>query len=196
MKLSIIFCVFSFLALSGCADNSVHKPGVLSATPQQTEKNDLADIAMQYLSDNKVQTGIHNPSRDLQLITTSTDKYQTHHLKYNQLFKNVPVWASELIVHIKNKGVYRVDGKAKRIPEDLTVSPGLSAREAEKSAFNVTDGKYASQLMVLVENNKLARLVYRIQVNSGLKRYVAFVDAHTGDVVKTVNAMPTLINQY
>lgn len=191
MKLLTALCIAMLMALTACVDTPANKREIVNSTDKNHQiDNDISAIALAYLTKNRTELGIDDPANDLKIIKITKDEYQTQHVKYAQRFKSIPVWASEIIVHIKGNKVYSANGDIKTIQKDFSVVPKISSTMAEQSAFKSSSGQYVSQLMVLAEENNTAKLTYLVELRSGLSRYMVFVDANNGEVIKELNAMP------
>lgn len=128
----------------------------------------------------------------LQLISDESDDLGFRHLKYHQLFKGVPVWASDMIMHINaEQKIYRVDGEHRSVPGDLNLTPAISNGEAAATAAKVlsdngkTWNSVAQELMIYPDDNT-AILIWMVELSSGIGRKFVMIDAHSGAVVKTL----------
>jgi Zn-dependent metalloprotease len=51
-----------------------------------------------------------NSDFDLKIVHNNTDVFGITHIKYQQIYKNIPVMGLELIMHLKNNKVYLING--------------------------------------------------------------------------------------
>jgi len=86
--------------------------------------------AQKFLVNKKEILKINNPEKELKLSNTNTDKKGYTHFKYKQLYKDLPVWASEIIVHVNNNEVYCLNGRYQATRETVNNNPEISAEAA------------------------------------------------------------------
>ncbi|CAM2871558.1 M4 family metallopeptidase [Legionella worsleiensis] len=120
--------------------------------------------------------------------------FNLSHVRYQLLFKNIPVWGHELILHKKNNATAYLSGiDVSGIEHDLkTVTPKYSAEEIEtKLLAAFTDKimyKNTEQIIYLDHENK-SHLAYHLAMyTNSMIHFVAapnyIVDANTGNVLK------------
>lgn len=127
----------------------------------------------------------------LQLISSDTDELGFRHIRYQQMFKGVPVWQSETIMHInKDNEIYRVDGAIKDIPAAFDVVPVILSEEAASIASeSLGSSQWKSsneQLNIAAVNDDRHRLVWLVELKNGLNRKFVLVDAKNGETVKVI----------
>ena len=203
-KLSLIkllyLALFLPLVFAGCMETAQSQKSSIQK-PAESEDGDriLLNIAYDYLRSNIEKYGITDPDRQLSLKGIKKDT-NTQHLKFVQQVNGVPIWGNELIVHIRDKEVYFAQGKIQSSLFKLSVTPQIAAKKAEQIARrHVLDdatisSTTTSQLMILPNATGSGALTYLIEINQGLKRYILFVDALNGHVIKQVDAMPSYFN--
>ena len=126
----------------------------------------------------------------LQLLSSETDELGYQHLKYRQLYKGVPVWQSDMIMHINaEQEIYRVDGQHRKLGGDLDVSPTLSDNQAADKAAEALSESGRNWLsetreLIIFPAGEKAMLAWLIELSSGLNRKSVIIDAHNGAVLK------------
>ncbi len=166
-------------------------------TEMTSDKQSNANIESKQSSDAMVYQAVQqkqtadpqSPLSGLDLISAQTDELGFEHLKYRQIFKGIPVWNSETIMHIdKDQKVYRVDGKILSIDPELTVIPALTAAQASQKASEAlqSDGSWTSsgEELVVYPNQDRHVLAWSVVLMKGLNRKFVLVDAKSGEVLK------------
>lgn len=152
--------------------------------------------------------GVDDPDRELQLLRPP-DGDRAGSVRYQQLYKGVPVVAGELLVNLDDRGNLRaIVGEIS--PElDLSVEPELTAEQAKGRALAITAREHAvdegdliaSEGELWIYDERLLRpserpagLVWRFEVGLdrlGPVRQLVLVDARRGNVVLTFNQIDT-----
>ena len=119
------------------------------------------------------------------------------HLEFSQQYNGIPIWGDQILVHIRDKEVYLLNGNI--FPDGFSLSsstvPKLTSDDAAKIALqqisiSQSEGKSKSQLVIFPDNNNSGRLCYFVEVTVGLNRHLLFVDAINGTILKTLEGMP------
>jgi Zn-dependent metalloprotease len=154
------------------------------------------EIAHQFLAENKDLFGIREGISDLQYVQT-TERRGIRHVKFRQVYHNLSVFGSELIVHIDQADrVQMVNGEyCPGIEVDTTTDP-ISKTKAIDAVLAVleVEGSPPSnvqvELVVFPQGESYCR-AYKVMLNTSvpLGNWVYFVDALSGEVVDGYNAM-------
>lgn len=165
-------------------------------------EGDPEEIAKKFLTDHNELFAMDIPQEEVELKELSTDSEDNQHLKFCQLYKGVPVFGRQVIVHMDSENVVKgVNGKIIRNTEiELPNKPEISAEEALKIVMkdDVNNNKLPDtdpKLQVLYHNEK-SNLTWHVTVTgtdkglynqkiSALWEY--FVDALTGKVIWRYN---------
>jgi len=186
-------------------------PYFITNSKQNSNKVALSTLALKqaasqkFLMDKKDILKINNPEIELQLINTNTDKKGHSHFKYKQQYKDLPVWASEVVVHVNANDVYCFNGRyypspekesstAKlsdeaaliKVKEDLSLS-GITCFEETTSLLEklVPHCKPQSNLIWLPSNDGSFKLVWQIQYAPSVNQHWNyFINAIDGTVEK------------
>ncbi len=125
-------------------------------------------------------------------ISEKTDDLEFRHVKYRQVFNNIPVFGSELVFHYNFDGLYFVNGKY----QDIKTIKN-SAELTKSKALNLVMGKYPSNQynwecedsfseqdpkLWIYESNGNYYYAFRVDIYSvkPLFRYDVFIDAEEG----------------
>ncbi|MHC4324239.1 MAG: M4 family metallopeptidase, partial [Planctomycetota bacterium] len=87
-------------------------------------------IARQFLADYRALYGIKDVDRELELKTAKRDKKEGTHIRLRQRWQNIPVFSTELIVHVGPDNMIKgINGEFHPIV-DIPTEPKISADEA------------------------------------------------------------------
>ena len=142
--------------------------------------------------------GISAPDRELKLVDTAQDAFGFTHLKYEQVYQGVPVFAAVLRVHLNpDLAITSVNGTS--VPDlTLSVNPARSAADAAAIAVNLvaaqgkTGDLAAAKNQLFVYRTGLAQrqagrnyLAYALEITNpdhSVREFV-FIDAQTGKLL-------------
>jgi Zn-dependent metalloprotease len=92
--------------------------------------------AIQFMSANSVLFKLKNPMNELEMHSQDGDELGYTHIKYDQQVNGVPVWGSQLGVHINNGGqIYCVSGDYHPTIE-IATSPAVLEQNAKQVAMD------------------------------------------------------------
>ncbi len=116
----------------------------------------------------------------LSVKKSATDRSGNLHTRYQQTFKNIPVWGHEIIMHEDNQGRLRgISGNlVKSISHDLPSSPSLLPKYTSVDALHFAKQVYSintnittdaslyenekSELVIYIDDTQTAQLVYYV----------------------------------
>lgn len=189
-------------------DKSTGLPISMSGSPKGLQ-NEFSttpeEAAKRYLKEMKNTLKIENPAEEFVVRKQQVDLNGVSHLRMQQKFKGVPVFASEVIVHVKEGQVDFFNGRYYPTPDLATTSPSIKEVKAieivrqevakittlkELTAIDkqfLPEGKqFKSQLVIYHIDGKAdkAHLAWQITTFPNISdRYEYFVDAQSGDVL-------------
>ena len=160
--------------------------------------------------------GLRNVDSELIEGASSTDRFGASHLAYRQVYNNVPVFATELRIHLDAagnlsaaNGVIIPDLNVNTVPEINAAQAGeLALAEIQKHSSTKFDedglstAQPAASLTIdqstlfvyqdgLIQNLPGANLlVYQVVVSGANLREFVFVDAHSGRIVNRYSSIP------
>jgi len=161
--------------------------------------------AQKFLSNKKGILKINNPEKELKLINTNTDKNGFSHFKFKQIYNHIPVWASEIVVHVNDNKVYCLNGRYHPTPETNNSIPKITTETALNkvkenleangiACFEKTSSlleklvphcKPESNLMWLPTDKGLFKLVWQIKYAPAVNQHWNyFVNAIDGTIEK------------
>lgn len=170
------------------------------------EKADLEAQSYAYLEAVQEILQIEQPGEEFQLQSIENDQLGQTHLRFRQIYKGIPVYTGELILHAWDGQVQSLNGRYFPTPELSGVQPIVSKETAIQNAFQhlskktqikqltpeqqrLINGKQAEAALVIYHPNKDAnaeRLTWEVNIHADVvHRWTYFVDAKTGQVLHT-----------
>ncbi|MEM9918986.1 MAG: M4 family metallopeptidase [Bacteroidota bacterium] len=161
----------------------------------------LRQQAELYLEQVKTSLQIDAPREEFQWIRSNTDQHQRTHLRYQQLFKGIPVYGSELILHAKEGSIYLLNGRYYPSPRIQNVTPSIQKEAIEQLAIAqlpnfrtlnkdllpyIAHEQIRPKLVIYHPDGKFdaERLAWKVDlIPSLVERYTYFLDAHSGEVL-------------
>ncbi len=181
------------------AENSGGKT-VSSFSPSKS-----VSVADQFLVDNRSLLKIHDPSSEFKLVSTTTDAEGVTHVRFQQQYKGIEVWAKDLYVHVSRSGrVQSLNGRFVPTPA-ITDTVGNTASSAAISdveadvrskgyetpvpGFMKTDFGYAgprARKVIWYGGMPVAHLAWFVEERTGIDHdWYYFVDAVTGKILRS-----------
>lgn len=164
---------------------------------QLKNENRYGDIAYAFLESRKDALKIQNPRSDFKLISESVDKLGLKHIKFQQIYKEIPVWGKEVTVHLnRQNSVYMFQGNSVPTIQDVGTEPRISEQKAaeyakheaskEKNGWEVEESK----LYVYMVKGSVPRLTYKITLVKGISdKQHYFVDAFNGEILHEITGI-------
>ena len=166
--------------------------GILSEPAQGSAQ----EIARQFLIKNRALFGLRADVSDLQYVQT-TERRGIRHVQFRQVYHDLPVFGAEIIVHLDRVDrVQMVNGEYHAgIDVDITAAP-ISKKAAIDAILNKLEvagpppSDVQTELVVFPQGNRYCR-AYKVRLNlkKPLGNWVYFVDAVSGEVIDSYNAM-------
>jgi Zn-dependent metalloprotease len=173
--------------------------------PFAASQSMLASVTSAFLAQNKAITGLNDPANEFQVKSQSTDELGETHVRIQQVYQGVPVWASDAVVHFDAAGnVYCFNGRYNSTPSSIaSVEAAVPSSSAEQvavsdlgrtthvdppSSFNayIPDytGPQSEKVIFTDRTTGVPALAWHITVRPNLiDRWEYFVDANTGSVI-------------
>ncbi len=147
---------------------------------------------------------IENPLNEFQLKEEKRDDLEFAHLKYQQIFKGLPIYGAEAILHAKAGEIFMLNGRTFPTPNIQSVTAQVSDNQAienvkrhlqvEKNIEYQNDvnekeiggAQETAELKIYYSENQITdpKLVWHIAIfPNRIKRFEYFVDAMTGEVI-------------
>jgi bacillolysin len=181
------------------------------ASARSGMQRDARTAAFSYLEELKDVIKIADPEKEFSMQSFDIDKNNRTHVRLSQLYKGVPVYGSEVVVHMDSEGDV-FNGQYRLIREDLSVNPALTKAAAiQRADLHLNKGIARRELSVfektlvlyeepqatlciyqdvgLVKSDVLA---YHVTVCPSVsERWEYIIDATTGAVLRQINNICT-----
>jgi len=210
--LSLIFAVFMFFfSVSLTGQTFEKKEAEKKVTGSKLVKLDEKSKSIQfiqlkedYLYSSKDQAAWLKNSlkftrkHGARILHEEVDKIGFTHTKYQIYFMDIPVEGSVYTVHSNNGRIHSANGKYLK-GQNISVKPSLSEKDAFDKAVNHTHAKKylwesgnsqrpQGELTILqVDTTYVLTYKFDIYASEPLSRKYVFVDAHSGEIVKTLD---------
>jgi len=191
------------ISWGGQGDSPVFIAGTLSKEEIRNEQE-----VKKFLRTKESLFNIKDPQKELRLFDQQTDDLGYTHYKFQQMYKGIPVYGSEYIVHTnKRKQISSVNGKLRTriyreaVETDPDISPEqaieMAKRQLEKQiggeiVLNEPYTKKPESKLVIYPFQKRHHLVYHVTLNFHKPQpgnWHVFVDAIDGKVIDKFNAI-------
>jgi Zn-dependent metalloprotease len=214
---TLFVCILSETAPAQNTESALNRTKI----NQGSEKyGKLKNLSLTYLNE-ELPKNNNQSADDYKILSMNKDGLGFVHTKIQQIYKGVPVFGGEAIVHLnKDDSLSTItDDFVHLLADDVSefdVKPVLNANEAVRRAFEIegcskctilegtkpemmiyADKKYAEDSKTTASDR--AKLIYKIQLdeseidfkNNISKMPVYFIDAKTGDLVFSYNNLQT-----
>ena len=159
--------------------------------------NLFSKIALAFISANAEFFKITNPAHELKDISVNEDDLGFKHIRFRQVFSNIPVWASEINVHLNNlNNVYLVQGRYIPTPEKIDINPVLKEEDTQRIVAENLDipgseyFEWPSEMIIFSASDAEPCLAYRVVASlSATESWAFIIDATTGAVLEKLPAI-------
>ena len=157
---------------------------------------DAEYIAKNFLAENKSLFKLQSPETEMEVLEQQTDDLGYQHIKFQQMYQGIPVFAKQLSVHVNTSGApYLMSGRYIPSFKSIDPIPSISleqAKEKLREYFSPSLIRLLSDKLVIYTKNNKPHLAYQIEVRKSLLEYWDyFVDAHTGEILHYLNKIQT-----
>ena len=178
-------------------------PEISSKTKSTLRSASFACYA--YLNELKSALKIDYPENHFAIKSSSTDGFSKTHIRLNQVYKEIPVYGADIVVHLNEQGEGELfNGRYVTITDDVNVTPAISSAAAiEKASLHLNKGnartlpvpsfirldeslKPSTTLTVYRKKELLSHYVLAYHVvlfAADFHRWDYFIDASDGNVI-------------
>ncbi len=170
-----------------------------------TRDINIEDQAYLYLDELKSRMQIANPNDEFIITKTQQDDQGKTHIRMEQSYNGLPIYASEIILHAKDGKIIGLNGRYRATPA-IDVNPTLAKASAvslvkehlsTKATFApFPQGKLAAQftpahqeetqLVVYYDDAPIAHLAWQVNIHPNItEEWLYLVDAHTGKILES-----------
>jgi Zn-dependent metalloprotease len=150
--------------------------------------------ARSFLRTNRALLRLEDPDRELGLARRERDDLGYRHLRFTQVYQELPVWPCELIVHLHPDGhVVLMDGAFVPTPTGVETTPRLTGAEAaQRARASVPGGEEAEligpELVIFAPLDQPPRLAWKMELGVSLAaHWRCVVDAADGTLLEQLN---------
>ena len=149
--------------------------------------------ARNFLRANRGLLRLGDPDGELRLESHQRDVLSGSHLKFSQMFQDIPVWPAGLSVHLDLQGdVYLLDGAYSPTPAGIDARPAIDAAEAaERAKAAVAPGQDAQAwdmtLIIYAPLDQAPRLAWKLTVSASfMNSWLVIIDAVDGRILDRI----------
>jgi Zn-dependent metalloprotease len=104
--------------------------------PNAVAPRDPVAVARAFIEERRGVFRLDNPAGELEVLEVHADARGMRHVKFAQVYRSLPVWAQEIVVHLRPDGtVYAVNGRYSPSPRAVDGLPRrVDARQARSLA--------------------------------------------------------------
>ena len=185
----------TFLKAPNLSERLEHDPDFA----QLQASKQFGDLARAFLYAYRADFRLTQPTNELQVHSVTTDDLGLTHVRLQQTFHDVPVWAAELIVHLTaDTQVYLVQGRYIPTPHDLSTDPSLTKQAALQRAADHLGKPLTgclqcqATLVIFASEDTAPRLAYHVSALLGVAEgWELMIDAQTGAILQKLSAIQT-----
>jgi len=166
----------------------------VSRARSASDKKEPAEAAREFLRNIKGILRIKDTDTEMKLCREESDNLNRQHIRFSQTYKDLPVYPSDLIIHLNSQGdVEMMDGAFVPTPSKLVIQPVLNADDAvQKSRRNVPEGESGipgePELIIYAPGDRLPRLAWKLEISVSLQsKWLVIIDALNGACLTAYN---------
>ena len=168
-----------------------------TAFAQLQANKQFGDLARAFIHVYRADFRLTQPTDELRVQSVKTDNLGLTHVRLQQTFQDVPIWAAELIVHLNaDAQIYLVQGRYIPTPHNLSRDPELTKQAALQRAADHLEHplteclKCQAALVIFAATGKAPRLAYRVlALLSVAEGWEVMLDAQTGEVLQKLSTI-------
>ena len=191
----------------------------------RTQAQTTAQTALAVLKSQAALLRLNNSDKELLLLSASRDELSFDHVRFQQVYKGIPVWGRDLYVHFNAQGsAYLMNGAYEPTPVGVETIPAVSQEQAlqnvvedlkslgryqplsrEASAFLGIEGP-TEELVIYTMSQGTFRLAYEVSIHPNLVEWYSYIiDAADGQTLNKIarhcsilpeNTLHTTITSY
>lgn len=174
----------------------------------------LAAGALGIIERYRPELGIIEPASELQLISSSRDELGSHHIRFQQIYRGIPIWGRDLYLHTDaDNQAYLLNGSTVPTPAAISTVPTIASSTAFETVvadlsakqrwaplpeeiYTMLDmEKPRTTLVIYPESDRSLRLAYEVVLHPNLlERYTYIVDATSGTILNRIAMHCSMVN--
>jgi PKD repeat protein/Zn-dependent metalloprotease len=174
---------------------------LMDANLSDADSRAAAVAATQFLDQIKPLMQTNDPDLGWQLRESHQDQLGNWHIRFDQYYQQIPIWASDIVVHTDQQGIKGFNGQYSAAPafhanpvpamdaatalQQVTTDLGSAVMQQSMDASDLLPEHRSATLSWLAESSGELRLVWSVQflVNAA-QDWSYIIDAQTGVVLK------------
>ncbi len=182
----------------------------------QKQAQTTTERALAILKAQSMVLRLNNPSEELSVMSSTRDELSYEHVRFQQVYHGVPIWARDLYVHFNAQGMaYLVNGTYEPTPVGIETIPTKSASDALQLVVNTlkAEGRYqplspeassflgvsgpTEELVIYPTSEGSFRLGYEVNIHPNLVEWYAFIiDAQDGSILNRIARHCSLLPEH
>lgn len=151
----------------------------------------VEDAVLDFMDRHGDSFGLDEPSKEMKLVRKNELPQGSVNLRFEQMYKGVPVSGNEILVHVNKSGYLDKIIALNSSTPDIDTTPLVSEEEAIAIARqDIASGKFGEiydPMARLNINNDGQRLIYVVTFMYNLHSWVYLIDAKSGEIIKKIN---------
>lgn len=172
---------------------------VIEVSRHNKDKTLYQEISLDFIHHYRSLFKLHKPREELIIRNIKIDNLDYKHIRLQQVFKNIPVWDSELIVHINtDEVVYLAGGHYIPSPDKISLEPAFNETKALEYATKLLPNlknhcsTCSATLIIYFDTIISPKLAYHIEASSKFSGSSQLIlDAHTGELLTHIPRIHT-----
>lgn len=173
-------------------------------------EGDLETKSFAFLNEVKDALEIENSEEEFVIKTIKKDEFGESHIRIQQVYKGIPVYGSEMILHTKNEAPSLLNGRTFSTPKMDNLEPSLLKEESIQVALQdiekeenikvlsdlekqlISGEQTEAQLIIFHPESdiKQPRLAWQIRVVPNVaSKWTYIVDAHSGEILRSFSEL-------
>ncbi len=185
----------TFLKAPNLSEHLEHDPDFA----QLQASKQFGDLARAFVHAYRADFRLAQPTNEFRVHSVKTDALGLTHVRLQQTFHDVPVWAAEVVVHLNaDTQVYLIQGRYIPTPHNLSTDPELTEQTALQRAVDHLGQpltgclKCQADLVIFTTEGKAPRLAYRVLALLNLAEgWEVMIDAWTGEILQQLSTIRT-----
>ena len=175
---------------------------IIPARRHNKDKALYQKIALDFINYYRGLFKLNQPNQELIVSNIKIDNLDYKHVRLQQVYKDIPVWSSELIVHINaDEIVYLAGGHYIPTPNQISLTPSFNEDKAIEFASRFLSkprrncNQCRAKLVIYFDTGINPQLAYLFETSatySGSTQLI--INAHSGDLITRIPRIQTHFN--
>ena len=159
--------------------------------PAEKVSHASSDRAIAYVQENHQRYGIADATKEFAFQSEKVDQLEQRHVRLQQVYRGIPVWGQQLVVHFSERGEPRsISGTYRAINAQLDMEFRISPAEATAMAIQNRQGNWhgsGDPIQYIYLGPLRPAIVYKVTITDNQKSASVFVDAGNGSVLHEIS---------